>query len=95
MRNRSHDRQATLVPARIIADGRSLDCAVRDVSPGGARLRVADSSAIAAEFQLMFQQTGELRRAKVRWRRGQYIGVAFLEDRRVFGRRTAPPPAAE
>jgi hypothetical protein len=29
----------------------------------------------------------------VRWRRGQYIGVAFHEDRRVFGRRVVPPAA--
>jgi hypothetical protein len=95
MRNRSHDRQATLLPARIIAEGRSLDCAVRDVSPGGARLRVADPKVVPAEFQLVFQQTGEFRRAKVRWRRAQHIGVSFLEDRRVFGRRAVPPQDAE
>jgi two-component system cell cycle response regulator len=95
MRPRSHDRKATLLPARIISDGRSMECAVRDVSAGGARLRVAEPGAVPAEFQLIFQQTGEFRRAKVRWRRGQYVGVAFLEDRRVFGRRLTPPPAAE
>jgi hypothetical protein len=91
MRSRSHERKPTLIPARIIADGRSMDCAVRDVSPGGARLRVADPSGVAPEFQLVLEQAGELRRAKVRWRRGQYVGVAFLEDRRVFGRRVTPP----
>lgn len=95
MRTRTHNRQVTLLPARIIADGRSMDCAVRDVSPGGARLRVADPGAVPSEFQLVFQQNGEFRRAKVRWRRAGYVGVAFLEDRRVFGRRMAPPSAAE
>jgi two-component system cell cycle response regulator len=93
MRNRSHDRKATLIPARIAVDGRSVECAVRDVSPGGARLRVSDAGVLPSEFQLIFQQTGECRRAKVRWRRGQYIGVAFHEDRRVFGRRVVPPAA--
>jgi|tagenome__1003787_1003787.scaffolds.fasta_scaffold20285911_2 hypothetical protein len=93
MRNRSHDRKATLIPARIVVDGRSVECAVRDVSPGGARLRVSDAGVLPSEFQLVFQQTGEFRRAKVRWRRGQYIGVAFHEDRRVFGRRVTPPAA--
>lgn len=91
MMKRADDRKDTQLPARIVTETRTLECVVRDVSVGGARLRVTDPSTVPQEFQLEFQKTGELRRAKVQWRRAKDVGIAFLKDRRVFGRRQVPP----
>ena len=91
MLKRTDDRKETRIPARIVTGDRDVDCLVCDVSMGGARLRVADPNAIPQEFELVFQRTGELRRAKVRWRRAKDVGISFLKERRIFGRRVTPP----
>lgn len=90
LKERSHKRTPTLSAATITADGRTIDCCVRDLSAGGAKLRVADGSAVPQEFQLFLKDSAEIRRAKVRWRRPTEVGIAFVHDRRVFGRRSSP-----
>lgn len=91
MRKRLHERASTLKPALVTGNGLSVACCVRDLSPGGAKLRVADPGMIPDEFQLLLKDTRQARRAKVRWRRKAEVGVAFLDDRRVFGRRNSAP----
>ena len=93
MLKRTHERTRTLIPAQITRSGRVLDCVVRDLSAGGARLRVADGGAVPQEFELFLKQTGEYRPARVRWRRPTEVGIAFMHERRSFGRRATPPPA--
>jgi 2-Cys peroxiredoxin 5 len=51
---------------------------VRDISERGARLRVADPDAVPIQFELMFKDSRERRPARVRWRSGREIGVAFV-----------------
>lgn len=88
LRPRSHKRTPTLVAATIIANGGIIDCCVRDLSSGGAKLKVADASLVPKEFQLVLKDTGEVRRAAIKWRRPSEIGVAFMQERRTFGRRS-------
>jgi PilZ domain len=91
MRRRLHERQTVLRPAAITTNGSVIDCCVRDVSRRGAKLRLATQSAPPHDFQLLLKDTGEVHRARLRWRRGIEVGVEFLDDRRVFGRRTSVP----
>ena len=53
------------------------DCALRDVSPTGARLTVKAVHEVPDEFHLIFTADRTMRRALVVWRRGEEIGVEF------------------
>jgi PilZ domain len=91
-KKRSHPRTRTTSNAVITTHDRTIPCSVRDLSPGGARLTVRDTiNLIPGEFELVMKSTRETYRAQVRWQRGLEIGVAFVQDRRGFGRRTSPP----
>jgi hypothetical protein len=91
-KKRSHPRTRTTSNAVITTHDRAISCSVRDLSPGGARLSVRDTiNLIPREFELVMKSTRETYRAQVRWQRGIEIGVAFVQDRRGFGRRTGPP----
>jgi hypothetical protein len=53
------------------------DCALRDVSPTGARVTVKAAHEVPDEFHLIFTTDRTMRRALVVWRRGEEIGVEF------------------
>jgi hypothetical protein len=88
-KKRSHPRKGTTADAVITTEDRVIPCSVRDLSPGGARLSIRGTILIPREFQLLIKQTGETHRAQVRWQRGTDLGVAFVKDRREFGRRNS------
>ncbi len=94
MSRRVEERQPTLQPAQIRAGARSIDCVVRDMSSRGAKLRVPDAGAVPPQFELIMKDTGKSRPARVRWRRKAEIGIAFMPERRGFGRRLVPPDPA-
>jgi hypothetical protein len=58
-----------------------LDCTVRDVSSGGARLQVGQPVRTPSDFVLEFAFGDEVRRlpCAVTWRRKTELGVAFKE----------------
>ena len=71
---------------RVLKDGRVLlsgsrvtyDCAIRDVSDTGARIRLQiDSIMLPNEFELVFVADSIAYPAVLKWRRGQEAGVAF------------------
>ena len=74
-------RQPRLNGARIVFIGSSsaIPCVVRDLSPQGARLLVANPIAVPDQFDLRMDQTGVCHPAKVAWRSADRIGVAFLD----------------
>ena len=94
MQKRLHERASAFTPAVITGNGQSIDCCVRDLSVAGAKLRVADATSIPQEFQLLLKGATQTRRAKVRWRRRGEVGVVFVADRRMFGRRSSSPTTA-
>jgi len=57
----------------------AIDCAIRDISSLGARLRVDDYFAAPEEFELLLLPTRIRRRVRTRWQRGNDIGVEFME----------------
>jgi len=89
-RKRLHPRNNQMTNAVLVTQDRAVACCVRDLSPGGARLCFRDINLIPSEFELIIKSTGEKHRAQLRWRRGAEVGVAFIQDRRAFGRRKAP-----
>jgi hypothetical protein len=55
----------------------AIDCMVRDISDGGARLLVASVIGIPDSFELAIP--GEpVRQCRLIWRKSEQIGVAFI-----------------
>jgi hypothetical protein len=87
---RTTQRQKTLLADKVIygANRFAADCAVRDLSAGGARLSLADHSGIPDSFELHLPARGTGFRVEVRWRKGRQIGVKFRAVlRRPFAER--------
>lgn len=74
-------RRRALKGGRIAFNhGRStINCMIRDLSPSGARLEVANAVGIEHEFTLAFDD-GTRRRCRVRRMSGTSIGVEFCES---------------
>ena len=76
---RSQMRQKSFLHGRIYFNNRrsSLDCLVRDYSDQGARLTISDSVALPEVVELHVPHKDETHRARVQWRTGYELGVAF------------------
>jgi hypothetical protein len=70
-------RHGVLRQGQISFDGRIVYCAVRDFSIHGARLQVGVD--LPASFDLSVDGRDERLRAELKWRRGEYVGVAFQQ----------------
>jgi hypothetical protein len=66
---------------RVAAFLPEIDCWVRDVSLGGAKIRVPDSATVPDRFDLFIPCRDETRRVFVAWRAGAEIGLGFSETR--------------
>jgi hypothetical protein len=78
---REQFRRTVLKGARIIFNERqsTLNCRVRDMTDGGARLDLSTQQLLPHEFEL--QVSGSLtRRCGLRWAQGNFVGVRFLPD---------------
>jgi uncharacterized protein YceH (UPF0502 family) len=58
----------------------SLDCLVRDISDQGAKLKFSEAIAVPDVIELLIPSKNETYRARVRWRVGEEVGVAFETD---------------
>jgi len=70
-------RHGVLRQGQISFDGRTIYCAVRDFSALGARLQVGVD--LPASFDLLVDGRDERLRAELKWRDGEYAGVAFQQ----------------
>lgn len=82
---RRYPRQRTLKGARIQFDGlKTYDVTVRDMSEGGAKLKLGSPFAVPPAFLLIIlnPNTGisEKRACELRWQRGDQIGAQFVEQ---------------
>jgi hypothetical protein len=78
---REQFRRTVLKGARIVFNERqsTLNCRVRDMTDGGARLDLLTQQLLPHEFEL--QVSGSpTRRCGLRWAHGNYVGVRFLSD---------------
>jgi hypothetical protein len=76
--NRSAHRQRTLKAAKIVmTDWTTIDCLVRDISQGGARIALGDAFSLPQEFRLLLVSTNTIVPVKLLWQRGKTAGVGF------------------
>jgi 2-Cys peroxiredoxin 5 len=73
---RSEPRSAPNVSALLLANGVEHPCEILDLSERGARLRMPGELATDC-FDLVVSNAVPARRARVRWRRGNEVGVQF------------------
>ena len=59
------------------ADGRVLDCLIRDFSAAGARIELADASPLPSVIDLFFPLKQATYRASVRWQGENEFGLSF------------------
>ena len=78
MNRRREHRMRVFKPARIILNnGYSvINCIVRDISDGGARISLEDAMLLPEAFSIELD-SGAVRRAMRRWRRGKSVGLEF------------------
>lgn len=76
---RKTQRRRVLKAGKIIfADAKSvIDCTIRDLSPEGARLAIANTIGVPETFCLFETSTGMLYDATVTWRQAAALGVKF------------------
>ncbi|MBY9068364.1 PilZ domain-containing protein [Hyphomonas sp. WL0036] len=57
-----------------------LECELRDISPGGARICLPEGVSLPDEFQMTLPQFKYPRTCMKRWQSGREIGVEFRMD---------------
>jgi hypothetical protein len=55
-----------------------LDCIIRDLSSGGARVRISAATPLPPAVSLLVIREGLLFEANVAWRRGEETGLVFV-----------------
>jgi two-component system cell cycle response regulator len=80
---RRERRMRTLKQGRIYLDGlqSTIDCTVRNLSSGGAGLRLPAPTAIPEYFRLRISESGPLRHVRKCWHLNNDLGVEFLPGR--------------
>jgi hypothetical protein len=81
-KERASIRPKAFLKATIRFPGRNttMDCLVRNISPGGARLDVGHAVALPAEFELEIPQRGLTLQCALKWRNACAAGVSFKEN---------------
>jgi len=75
---RFDERVRVIKPGRILAGaGRTLECSVRDISAGGAKLVLANTADVPDKFQLQVEDT--TRQCQVTRRAAGELGVKFAQ----------------
>jgi len=78
---RGSERMRAFMAARILfnKDMMQVDCTVRNLSEGGAKLEISGAVTLPDEFDLVIPQKNQRRRARLCWRQDDACGVRFLE----------------
>src|SRR5215510_12555037 len=76
---RNSTRQKSFLQGRILFNNRrsAIDCLIRDISAGGARLIFSQTASIPDAVELHIPQKDQTFRAHVQWRSGEEAGVSF------------------
>jgi GGDEF domain-containing protein len=77
---RSERRHRVVKHGKVISGENNsiVECRIRDISNGGARITVNEYYSPPDQFVLLMMGTGEKRGVTVRWRIGNNIGVQYL-----------------
>lgn len=74
---RTTPRNRVLKGATIAFGGHGVACTVRNLSPDGAALDLADNVSLPASFMLVIEADQFIRRCRPVWSHDKRIGVAF------------------
>ncbi len=71
----------TFIAARVSFNSgqAQLDCIIRNISDGGAKLEISSAVTIPDEFNLIIPQKSVNRRVRLCWRSAEFCGVAYLD----------------
>lgn len=97
MEKRMHGRRRVLKKGLLIlnANGSAIECVVRELGGGGARIGLHGWMALPERFDLMIAGDNLRVAARVAWQRGQEAGLAFVGPAvRARRRRAAEPHRA-
>jgi len=83
---RCEPRRKVLKNGKIVSSDSStvLDVVIRDISRGGARIKVTASIDIADEFDLIVPADGLRHPCRICWRKGDQLGVEFTAPSRHY-----------
>lgn len=83
MDSRSAHRKRTFIGGKILLNGGAsvLDCIIKDMSDGGARLAVDGALAVPQEFDLRLSDGRDFH-CSVKWRQIASLGVSFTASMR-------------
>jgi hypothetical protein len=78
---RNSRRQKSFLRGCIYFDKRrgAMDCLIRDLSDEGARIIFSDAVNVPDAVDLYIPHKEQTLRARVKWRRGDEVGLAFAE----------------
>ncbi|HVY56228.1 MAG TPA: PilZ domain-containing protein [Xanthobacteraceae bacterium] len=94
---RAAPRQRSFLQGRIYFNNRrsSVDCLIRDISETGAKLMFSHAVSTPEALELYIPNKDATFRARVQWRRGDEVGVAFLSEQDTSAATTAPMNVTE
>ena len=80
---RASGRRKTYKEAKVVLHDRStIDCILRNLSDGGARLEFSDAIALPETFDLLIVSTQMLVPARRIWERAAHVGIQFTGPER-------------
>lgn len=79
LERRTHPRWLTLKTGKIFGadDARDIECAILDMSEGGARILVSDPNEVPQKFLLKFDRTHTVYVCERIWTDGNRIGLSY------------------
>jgi PilZ domain len=75
---RKHPRTEIDEPAYVSAGGSVMSCTVRNISPEGAAIDVANPAFVPAQFRLVMANDSSVRECQIAWIQQNRIGVTFV-----------------
>jgi PilZ domain-containing protein len=76
---RKYPRTEINEPAFVSSGGSVMSCMVRNISPEGAAIDVANPAFVPASFRLVMANDSSVRECRVIWIQQNRIGLAFVE----------------
>lgn len=76
---REYERKRVLWTVKLHHNGRISECQAVDISPGGAKIRIAEPLAISSRVMLAVERLGSLQ-GEVLWQNHAFAGLRFLES---------------
>ena len=61
----------------VLSDWTAIDCTIRDLAKGGARLKFGAPTKLPEEFRLLYVSSNVIVPVRVVWNRGESLGVSF------------------